>query len=54
MLLGHTTFAEQAFQDARLDAVFILHLRNQHRRQLLVTQQEMRVHFQGQLLVQRR
>ena len=24
MLLGHTTFAEQAFQDARLDAVFNL------------------------------
>ena len=24
MLLGHTTFSEQAFQDARLDAVFNL------------------------------
>ena len=24
MLLGHTTFAEQAFQDARLDAIFNL------------------------------
>ena len=24
MLLGHTAFAEQAFQDARLDAIFNL------------------------------